>query len=239
MGHYAAGQFAAEAAKLPPALSEAVQRDLGSSPEQYLADAQAASDASDVLTGLRKQGVTILSSHLDGQALTVNVADKADVPAVKATGAAVTVNQPVDKTAPPKMNKQEDLLGGTGYFFTAGDPNGGGYLCSVGFNGASRTTKAAQFVTAGHCEPGIPSQPVYAFYQNAPNQDGQVGTPIGTKINGSYVFGDGFDSGLIATSGAVDPQPKVATWGGGGGAPASGTPLLIRGDIQGTAGSVV
>lgn len=239
MGHYAAGQFAAQAATLPPALSEAVRRDLGSSPEQYLADAQAASDASDVLTGLRKQGVKILSSHLDGQALTVNVADKADVPAVKATGAAATVNQPVTETAPPKMNKQEDLLGGTGYYFDGEPGVSGGYLCSVGFNGASKSTRAAQFVTAGHCQPYYGTQPVYALNQNYPNDYGTVGTQIGTTIASSYAFGGGLDSGLQATTAAVTPQPKVATWNGGGGAPASGTQLLIRGDIQGTVGSVV
>lgn len=240
MGHYAPGQFAAEAAQLPQGIADAVRRDLGTSPEAYLADAQAAADASRVLAELRTRGIEVKSSQLEGQTLTVNVAHAADAAAVEATGAVVTVDKPVEHYVPPVMHKQADLLGGTAYYFDAEPGVDGGYRCSVGFNGVSKSTSAAQFVTAGHCEPYASSQPVYAIDQRFPNdENAPLGAMIGTTIDGSFTFGGGYDSGLQATTNAVTPQPKVATWGGGGGAPASGTQLLIRGDIQGVVGSVV
>lgn len=240
MGHYSPEQFAAEAQALPQAMAEAVRRDLGSSPEEYLANAQAAADASQVLTQLRAQGIDVKSSQLDGQTLTVNVAHAADAAAVKATGALVTVDQPVVRPATPKMHKQADLLGGTAYYFDAEPGVAGGYRCSVGFNGISKSSSAAQFVTAGHCEPSANSQPVYALEQRFPNDESAyIGAVVGTTLNSTFTFGGGFDSGLQATSSAVTTAPKVATWGGGAGAPASGTQLLIRGHIQGVVGSVV
>jgi hypothetical protein len=196
-----------------------------------------------VVNALREDGVRVLSSRLDGQTLTVNVDDAADVAAVRATGAQATVDAPVEKAPIRSMNKQADLLGGTAYYFD-GPTAGSGYRCSVGFNGVNTTSRASQYVTAGHCVPPT-GHPASVINQAFPNDTGTLGVTFSDAVPGSFQFGGTtasteFDSGLQAVRpGAVTPQPKVATWGGGSQAPGAGTPLPILGDIQGTVGSVV
>lgn len=80
--------FADRAAQLPAGLTEAIRRDLGQSPEEYLATAAAARLAGEVVGSL---GDTVRSAWLDGRTLHVAVRDRRAEVAARASGAEVQV----------------------------------------------------------------------------------------------------------------------------------------------------
>ncbi|RIQ15944.1 Ig-like domain-containing protein, partial [Jiangella rhizosphaerae] len=80
--------FAERAAGLPSGLTEAIRRDLGQSPEDYLATAAAARLAGEVVASL---GDVVRSAWLDGQTLHVAVSDRGAAIAARNAGAQVRV----------------------------------------------------------------------------------------------------------------------------------------------------
>jgi hypothetical protein len=264
MGSYPASEYAAAAAKLPKGLVIAVSRDVHLTAAQYLADAAAEEHAVKVVASLKTAGVHVLGSKMVGAKLVVNVASASQVRTVVATGATAVVGAP--KT--PDLSKQTfhsvsstNIYGGEGYFFysTPGQNSGAGDgdLCSIGFNGYSVATGAAQFVTAGHCATVIPDgnsvflrvQTTSGVYKNTVSLGAAIGTAVpdeadygGTK--GDFAHEDDYgivsegDSGVVANG-------SVATWGGNSGsspstkAPTASTPLGITGETAAMDGATL
>lgn len=240
MGDYSASRFTAAAAKLPPAMKDAVSRDLGLTPEQYLGQAAAARDAGDIVATLRSHGVHVVDSRLSGVALHVTVASSSDVAAAAATGAQVAVGSA--PAAPPLHLKPAStpLLGGEAWGYTTGSTptSTTGIRCSVGFNGIG-PSQAQQFVTAGHCLAGNSPSSVYTITQSAPNDPGTFGNTLGQPTAGTVQYGGGYDSARITvTSAATPPVDSVDTWNGGQGAP-SVSSVPVRGDIAPVVGAAM
>ena len=223
MGSYAEKSFRAEAKELPSDLLDALERDVSVTGAEYLANAAAAADATDVLAALEHNGVAIEGSHLDGTTLVVNVDSEADADAVTAAGA-------VPDFAEPEVVDLGDL---EPRFLTDNrvDPNisGGeafaetryGFRCSIGFSGYNKSTSSKQLLTAGHCKEAKTTS-----YKFLPQTEASSGTrafgnawrKLGSPVSGSFTFGSGNDAGLIAlTSGFFVATPTVSTWNGAAG----------------------
>ena len=255
MSTYPVSSYKSAAAKLPTGMTSALQEDSGESGAQYLADSAAAIQAVKVVAALKKSGVHVLGSRIDGTKLTVNVASAGDVRAVSAAGATAVIGAPKKpdfSTTKFHTVDTTNTYGGEGYFYQQADQLGtaDGFRCSIGFNGYSGSTGAAQFATAGHCETTIPSdQEAYSISQGAPQlRVGDSGLTIGDPLGGPVAgeFGSGMDYGLISSTDAgVDPHASLATWGGNNGttpstgAPTSSTPLSITGETQGIVGATM
>jgi putative cell wall-binding protein len=237
MSEYSAEQFSAEAATLPDALTTAVERDLGDSPEEYLARANAAADASDVVEALQTSGMNVLGSRLDGTALVVNVSNETDAATVQSLGATAEIGEPqVPDYSGARLDALADLVGGQGFQFLA---QGYTYVCSVGFTGRYKPYPQAQFVTSGHCiEPDHAGDTYY--YESRQTSAGSTpsrGSIIGAPLPSQYKFGGGSDAGAVAVSPSWTPKPTVSTWGGGGGRLTDGTPITITDLTTGVVGS--
>jgi len=236
------------AATLPRGLNTAIKNDLGVTPEQYLADADAAGQASGVVQSLKEQGVHILGYRMEGTQLKVNVRSAADVPAVQASGAVAAVGAGTSDTPP-------DLAGKTFTAMSTDSGDGWGYpllgtswaVCSTGFNGYS-ATGTPEFVTAGHCGATIPGgTAVYAATKAAPNSWFPFSTaPIGATAGGSFHVGDGRDAGLITTNSNAAPEPYASEWDGsktpitGVATAVTGAPVCKSGGTSGwTCGTVL
>lgn len=238
MGEYTPEKFTAAAEQLPADLTDAVQRDLGVTPEEYLSDAAAATDAATVVSSLKKDGVDVVASRIDGTELHVTVATPADVAPAEATGATVTVG-----SAPPALSglrlnaAASPLLGGTAWGYLVDATSG--ERCSIGFNGTDASNQQ-QFVTAGHCVQGTPYSSIMQIVQSRPSDPAaQFGATIGSPVAGTFRFGGGFDSGRIAvTSTAFTPQAAISTWGGAQGAPTASS-LGIKGDTTAVVGAAM
>ncbi len=232
---FEAADFAAQAAALPSGLKDAIQRDLGISAEQYLANAEAAKSASEVAASLSAAGVGIEGVAIDGQDVTIYVSADADVDAAVAVGANVKVGEPESGDySGYDWELKRDHKGGYGYYFPLDDDDHfGGFLrCSVGFSGYT-SGGADQFFTAGHC--GVDDDydefdiPAYHLELDAPimvDDDiwGEIpGEHVGEVAGGSFNFGPGFDGhdgGLINVTGSAwEGAPLVAGWGGSTGHP--------------------
>src|SRR5262249_6763774 len=141
MGRYGASRFAAAAAKLPAGLAAQLHRQLGITPEQFLADGQAAADAGTVIAALRAEGVTVFGANLTGTALPVPVPDAASAAAARADGANAVIGtaQPVKTVQAKAISSPADgsspLLGGDLWFYFTNTSSGEGLACSTGFNG--------------------------------------------------------------------------------------------------------
>ncbi|GAA1447330.1 cell wall-binding repeat-containing protein [Leifsonia poae] len=244
MGDYSASRFVDQAAQLPDDLVSAVQRDLGVTPEQYLATAAATVDAGQVISDLTGDGVHVSDARLDGTQLVVDVATKHDVASVTSRGADAVVGSGAGREvfSGKKFTALADLVNGTGWAFVDGP-----YwdLCSIGFNGFSVSTGASQFATAGHCLRTASNQssplptPFMLTQPTAGSTSLRAGSPIGSMIDASFEFGGGYDSGLVAvTNKALTPKPRVATWGGGKGAQTAGSPVAVYGQTSAVAGTL-
>lgn len=210
------------AGDLPQGLAEAVRRDLGITPEQYLAEAAAAGHASDIAPELAKGGVDPNGMWLDGTTIKVHATTPAARSLAESLGATPTsATQPTPPAAPDlsrRASAYDDLDNGTGWYL----PLGGAFiaLCSTGFNGFS-SSGVPTIATAGHCllnNTPVPSDPVPAnrYVQSGPGQPGANGGPIGTLASSTFMFGGGNDSGLIPVTGAgLTPRGQVSTWNGG------------------------
>ncbi|WP_051425825.1 Ig-like domain-containing protein [Jiangella gansuensis] len=235
---FAAEAFAAQADELPSGLVEALERDLGLSAAEYLANAAAAKVAADVVAELKAGGVDINASIINGQELTVYVDAEADVPLVESVGATVVVGEPestdTGSLERPDYYAQDDFKGGYGYATVDNveDPEAAN-RCSAGFNGFAANGDPVNY-TAGHCGSDFPEgHPWFHLQTDAPLFDSEdwagpdlLTRPLGQ--NGPMHLGDGADGGLlnITESGWTTP-PQVVTWGGGTGAPDDGTAVNV------------
>lgn len=248
---FAADDFIELAAQLPATLQEAIERDLGVAPEQYLANAERARAASDAATVLRDGGIDVLGVSIDGQDVTFNVADEAQAAAVEATGADVEVGPLQAVRTERKVLPAADHKGGYGYAYQVSEPDEQGEFglsrCSVGFSGYD-TDGNSRFLTAGHC--GISDEtgeqytyPVHHIDLDAPIWGTEAwaadfpGADLGEFVPGSFHFGGQHDGGLVDVTGADwTSVPQVAGWGGGAGAPDDDS-VTIRGPIDAVAGA--
>ncbi|MFF1572869.1 cell wall-binding repeat-containing protein [Leifsonia sp. NPDC058292] len=245
MSVYLPQRFEAEAAALPQELVAAVRRDLGLDASDYLATSAASVDAAQVVAGLKADGVTVNDSRIDGTTLLVGVGSAEDAAVAESRGAEAVVGDVAPTAAEYaglRLESRADLIGGTGWGYTAG---ASGFLCSIGFNGFNLTTSGSQFVTAGHClrelKPVPNPLPVpFAATQAAAGSTPFRGDDLGAMVDSSFVFGGGNDSGLVSvTNGSFTPKPTVSTWGGRTGAPTAGTPVTVRGTTTATTGSAI
>ncbi|WP_291057579.1 cell wall-binding repeat-containing protein [Herbiconiux sp.] len=244
MSNLPAEAFTAQAAELPAELSEAIQRDLGESPEDYLARTNAALEASDVVEGLQAEGIEVLGSRLDGTQLVVNIPEgAADATGGDAAASVAEVGAVVETGAPAvpdysgqKLTAMADLIGGQAFQFVAA---GLTYVCSTGFVGRYGPYPQTQFITSGHCiEPNRDTGTYY--YESKQAKAGSApsrGEIIGAPVESLFRFGSGADVGVVASN--WNPQPKVSTWGGGQGALSAGTPVTITDMTTGIVGSPV
>jgi hypothetical protein len=258
MGSYPSSSFAAAAAKLPRGLTTALRRDVHLTAAQYLANSAAAVQGVKVVATLKSDGVHVLGSKMNGTELVVNVSSAADVPAVELLGANAVIGAPETKDyskIPFKAVSSTATYGGEGYFFQeAGQTDGNGIRCSIGFNGYAVSTGSPEFTTAGHCETTIPANgPVYQLTETAPvppgGNAGSLGAQLGTGVAGTYGAptpsdGSGEDYGIISSAGTqsspVTPQTSVATWSGGStAAPLSSAPLGVTGETAGIANATL
>ncbi|MGA1836095.1 cell wall-binding repeat-containing protein [Herbiconiux sp. 11R-BC] len=242
MGSYPAEAYAAAAAALPDDLAAAIQADLGKTPADYLAGADAAADGVAVVDGLTASGVDVLGSRLDGTALVVNVATAADAAPVKAANAVAEIGEPaaLDVSA-HTFRPLGDLVGGQGYYSKSGTGSSI-YLCSVAFNGYDIATKANQFLTAGHCRVSgtLDSGRVYESKQSAPGLTPiQAGPVLGQPIDSTVHFGDELDYGLVATDPAWSAVPRVGTWNSNAGPVTAGTQQVLRDYTQAIVGQSI
>lgn len=232
---FSAEAFAPQADELPTGLVEAIQRDLGISAEEYLANAAAAKVAADVSAQLVDAGVNINATVIDGQDVTLYVEAEADVAAAEAVGAKVEIGAPEERDySDYDFEPKIDHKGGYGFFTLADEETGNGFRCSVGFSGYT-PDGADRYLTAGHC--GLDGEtyeqlvgPVYHLPLEGPIGPPtnpptplEVGDEIGDITDGSMHFGpeyDNYDAGLVdITNPNYEGVPQVAGWGGGQGAP--------------------
>ncbi|MFF1635175.1 cell wall-binding repeat-containing protein [Leifsonia sp. NPDC058248] len=247
MGDYSASRFDEQAAGLPADLTDAVERDLGVSPEQYLASAAATYDAGQVIDGLTNDGVTIESARLEGGTrLVLGVASAKDVTRAAERGAVAVVGlKASEDLSKVKFTKAEALVNGTGWgydYVNPGDSTKWIAECSVGFNGHRLSTGKPQFVTAGHCAEHLPSPPASSFKltQSKAGPTARAGSAIGMPDPANFHYGDGLDSGLVDVANpSLTPLPQVTTWGGGTGASTAGTQVSVLGTAQALVGSIV
>ena len=240
MGSYGASKFAKAAGRLPSGLAAQLRKQLGITPEQFLADGQAAADAGKVIAALRADGATIFDAKLTGTNLTVTVRDAADVAAAEADGASAVIGtaQPAKavkaRAVSSPADGTSDLLGGDlwAYHISAAEA----MVCSTGFNGYAKSTGARTFLTAGHCgdyqdtgEPAPTDGIVYAVDDANPvTLDGPLQPEypaLGSLDQSSFHFGGGADSGIVdVTDTEANPMAAVNTWGSSAtGANANGT----------------
>ncbi len=207
------------AGDLPQGLDAALQRDLGITPEQYLAEAAAAGHASDIAPALAEGGIAPDQVWLDGTTINVHATTASERSLVHSLGATPTTRTPPtgpDVSRP--ASAYDDLDNGTGWYL----PLDGNYIsiCSTGFNGFA-SNGAPTVATAGHCLLGnspVPAAPIsaYRYVQSAPNQQGTPGGLIGALAYSSFMFGGGNDAGLIPVTGAgLTPRGQVSNWKGG------------------------
>ena len=219
---------------LPQGLDEAVRRDLGISPEQYLSDAAAAGRASDIAPELQAAGIAPDQIWLDGSTINVHAVTSEQQSLVMSLGATPTDAAP--PTAPDlkqKAKAYDNLDNGTGWYLALGGNSIS--ICSTGFNGFS-STGAPTLATAGHCLLGNSPLPTdrtaYRYLQSAPNQLGSSGGPIGTLASSTFSFGNSNDSGLVPVTGAnLTPRSQVSTW--------NGSTVPVRGMKNATVGAPI
>ncbi|MFB2585298.1 cell wall-binding repeat-containing protein [Herbiconiux liukaitaii] len=104
MGEYDARSYGVEAAAIPADLASALEDDLGVAPAEYLARADAAAAAVDVVDGLEAAGVEVVGSRLDGTSLVVNLPEGASAETVQAVEA---VNATAELGDPPPFEQTE------------------------------------------------------------------------------------------------------------------------------------
>jgi hypothetical protein len=231
MGSYGASRFAKAAARLPSGLAGQLRKQLGITPEQFLADGQAAADAGKVIAALRAGGVTVFGAKLNGTALTLTVRDAAGAAAAEADGAKAVIGtaQPAKTVEAKAVSSPADgtsnLLGGDLWAYLTDTSTGQGIICSTGFNGYAKSTGAKEFLTAGHCadyqdtgESAPADGVVYAATDTDPvtlDTDIPLAYPaLGSLDQSSFHFGGGQDSGIVdVTDTQARPAPAVNTWG--------------------------
>lgn len=249
---FAAEAFAPQADELPSGLVEAIERDLGISPAEYLANAAAAKVAADVSAQLVDAGVNVNATVLDGQDVTLYVEAEADVAAAEAVGAKVEIGSPeTEDYSQYDFAPKADHKGGYAFFTLADAEEGLGFRCSVGFSGYT-PEGADRYLTAGHC--GVDGEtyeqlagPVFDVPLDepigpptTPPTPLDIGDELGDITDGSMHFGPDFvnyDAGLVdITNGDFTGVPQVAGWGGGQGNPDADS-VTVYGSIDAVVGA--
>lgn len=235
-----ARDYVGAAAELPAELVDALDRDTGLLPEEYLAQADAAALAVDVVDALGEQ-IEVVASELDGTELVIYVASDADARMAEQTGARVEVGTPdgLDLSG-ITFSPARDLSGGEPYFFPATSTSSSyDARCTIGFPGRDRSG-AYQALTAGHCEGGRPSIERLVVGAFAPNSfDATSRLELGRAIG--HRADNGFDFGLIPVARPADWtfRAQVARWGGGREAPFSTAALAVRDATRPMVGSTL
>lgn len=221
-------EFADEARALPAGLTAALERDLGITGAEYLAQGELTARAADLVDELVESGIAVEGTRLDDGRLSVIVATAADAARVQRLGVAAEVGErPVVDVDAADLEPAADLYGGYPYYYT--DSAGSGYRCSTGFSGVDVASRARQIITAGHClgSPTAARRMLTMSFANDPYP--LAGPVIGLPVTGSYRAGDGWDFGLIRVDNSdVVARPGALTWGGAQGAPTATPPLIIR-----------
>ncbi len=242
MGEYPASDFREAAAELPAGLVAAVERDLEVSAEEYLAQAAAASDASDLAEHLAEQGIDASDRRLDGTTLTIGVASPSEAVVVESAGAVAVVG-----TLPPPESITDDAVLEPAVEVYGGDvitwlnSSGQGARCSVGVNGTNASGQP-ELVTAGHCTST-------ALGNNGLYRHVTISTPgfsptgsfvnIGAPRAGSFRAGGGYDAGLLGvTQPGFTTPPTITTFDEGLGSRSEGL-LSVRDTIIPTIGSPI
>lgn len=244
MGTYDPADYAAEAADLPEGLVVALDTDVNMTPEEFLAQGDAAVEAVGVVDALEGAGVDVLGSRLEGTELVVNVSTEEDAAVVESTGATAELGEPAVEFVPEEhtIEPAADLYDGMGWVWSpdwsAGPTQIKIWQCSIGFTGFLVATGAKQFATAGHCTDDMVGN-ARTLTQTAPGSGGTIGTDIGAKIAGSPMFGSGYDVGRIAVGNGHVQKAAALTWGNGAGAPLSTTPLALTGAAAPIAGAAI
>ena len=240
MSEYDPADYAAQAAELPADLVVALEDDVSLTPEEFLAQGDAAVEAVGVVDALEEVGVDVLGSRLEGTELVVNVPDAEDAAVVESTGATAEIGEPRVRFVPEEHDLEfaADIYDGAGWVWSPDGFSSTIFQCSVGFTGFLVSTGAKQFATAGHCTDDMTGN-AKVLSQNAPGSGGAIGADIGAKIAGSPMFGSGFDVGRIAVGGAHVQKTSVLTWGNGAGAPLSSSPIAVTGDAAAIVGATV
>ncbi|CCQ13462.1 putative S1E family peptidase [Rhodococcus sp. AW25M09] len=172
MGMAVSAPRAAAEPLLSPALAEAVARDLGLNPQQFLDRADAARRLAEFTATIGSEGVTGSWLDDDGRPVVAvaggpthtEVADAASAAGLLVDASAIDVPPAVHVAVRPLLDllpfdpsltagpiRASSYLGGDS--FLAGTPAGLGLRCSLGFN-ALDTKRGAVNITAGHCDPG-------------------------------------------------------------------------------------
>ena len=244
MGEYRSADYARDAAALPPALVQAVARDLDLAPAEYLAEAAAAFQAVAVVESLEAAGVEVVGSAMDGTELTVHVTTDSDAALVAQVGATPTLDEPdqLDLSG-EDLQFATDVYGGEGYYWQDSQFR---HYCSIGFAGYDTATNASQFVTAGHCTEGMESivGSVRALPSATPRAftGAESGSPIASGLPAATRFGlaptdEGYDVGRLVALPGTAAQPATATWGGGAGTPRSTAALAVTGQAAAIVGA--
>lgn len=235
MGEYPEGGYSEAANDLPDALIRELADSVGQSGEEYLAQADAAADASRVVGYLYDES-SVLGARLEGTTLVVNVESSADAELARSLGARAEIGEPDE----PEFDLGEtafadEIWSGEAIAYTGS--GGQTYRCSLGFNGYSSSSGAPRLVTAGHCFDGG-SDPYYFLPQTAPDVFQGAPDRIGTALPTTVAFGAGNDTGLIALDDPDwDGPGYVQTWNGGAGAPTTG--MSVMGSIPAIAGASI
>lgn len=195
-------------ALLPTSLADAVARDLGLDPQQFLDRAEAARRLAQFTAGVGSDGVT--SAWLDANGRPVvavaagptfaEVADAAaaigievDAPDVAVPPAVLDIVQPLVDLIPfipsPAAGpiRPSSYLGGDSYL--AGTPAGLGLRCSLGFN-AVDSTRGSVNITAGHCNPSTGDTGSAALTGAYPMYGSLVGSKFGSFYRTSRSHND-------------------------------------------------
>lgn len=241
MGEYPESDFVQAAAELPIELVAAVERDLGLSPEQYLAQAEAASDASDLVEYLATEGIDASDRRLDGTTLTIGVESAAEAAVVEQSGAVAVIGEVAP--AVPSIDEMvfepaAEVYGGDAITWSSGSS---GFRCSVGANGTNASGQP-ELVTAGHCTSStLGNSGLYRHVSIGAPGFSPSGTSfnLGTPRAGSFQAGGGYDVGLLTvTQPGFTTGPTVTSYSGGQGSRTGGL-MTVRDTIIPTTGSSI
>ena len=247
-------EFEASAEELPADYVEAIERDLGMSAEQYLAEAEAAVQGAEVIEALVEAEVSVNGAEMDGTELVVYVDEVDDILVVESTGAtAVVGQQELPDLSHLQFEAADSIYSGSGWGYRVDASNYA--TCSAGFAGYSASGDDL-VVTAGHCFGQSGSATSTTQYDNRlddprilnwtkPREYGGTFSPggsIGTLVSGTKEFGNGYDSAILNTQATNSlARPQVLRWGSSGtgagqGAPLASAALTVTGSSTGVAG---
>jgi len=252
-----ADDFEAEARELPDELEVALKRDVQMTGAEWLAQAEAAAVAVDVVDALREH-IEVVDSRLDGTELVVTVESSADAEVVESVGARAelgTASEGRETEVIEGLEPAADLRGGLPYSYTETIPNpqydpvenpnvsqtiNVSFRCSTGFVGIDSVTEDVEMLTAGHCQGNAGTNRTSMTITRA---GGTSGSPTG--LGSSTVLGPAldhviseypdesdsfYDHGFIDINEAAwTPKPEVVTYGfSSSGAPLASTPVFVR-----------